>query len=198
MKLRYGAASPFARKCALAAHILGLADRITLVDNSNDPGDAIRSRNPLNKIPMLLTDDGTAIFDSPVILEYLDHLAGGGKILPKDAKPRFRALVQQALADGLMDAAILVMYEGRFREPEQHSEKWVAMQQGKVNKALQALEADMPGEEVSVGTITIACALGYLDFRFKGEWRKSHSKLAAWLDSFQARVPGYDQTQPSG
>ena len=198
MKLRYGAASPFARKCALAAHVLGLADRITLVDNTSDPGDAIRSRNPLNKIPMLLTDDGTAIFDSPVILEYLDHVAGGGKILPKDAQPRFRALVQQALADGLMDAAILVMYEGRFREPEQHSEKWVAMQQGKVNKALQALEADLPGNEVTVGTITIACALGYLDFRFKGEWRKSHGKLAAWLDGFQARVPGYDQTQPSG
>ena len=198
MKLRYGAASPFARKCALAAHILGLADRITLVDNSNDPGDAIRSRNPLNKIPMLLTDDGTAIFDSPVILEYLDHVAGGGKILPKEPGPRFRALVQQALADGLMDAAILVMYEGRFREPAQHSEKWVAMQQGKVNKALQALEADLPGHEINVGTITIACALGYLDFRFAGEWRKSHAKLSAWLDSFAARVPGYNKTQPSG
>ncbi len=198
MKLRYGAASPFARKCALAAHVLGLADRVMLVDNTNDPGDAIRSRNPLNKIPMLLTDDGMAVFDSPVILEYLDHVAGGGKILPKDAAPRFRALIQQALADGLMDAAVLVMYEGRFREPEQHSDKWVAMQQGKVDKALAALEADVPGDEVSVGTITIACALGYLDFRFKGEWRVKHPKLAAWMDGFRARVPGFDKTQPSG
>jgi glutathione S-transferase len=198
MKLRYGAASPFARKCALAGHVLGLADRIELVDNAGDPNDAIRSRNPLNKIPMLLTDEGDAIFDSPVILEYLDHLAGGGKILPKDAKPRFRALVQQALADGLMDAAILVMYEGRFREPSQHSPKWVGMQQGKVDKALQALEADLLGDEVTVGTITIACALGYLDFRFKGEWRATHAKLAGWLDGFRARVPGYDKTQPSG
>ncbi len=198
MKLRYGAASPFARKCALSAHVLGLADRITLVDNTGDPGDAIRSRNPLNKIPMLLTDDGEAIFDSPVILEYLDHVAGGGKILPKEAKPRFRALVQQALADGLMDAAILVMYEGRFREDHQHSPKWVAMQQGKVDRALHALEADLPGDEITVGTITIACALGYLDYRFAGEWRKSHAKLGAWQDGFRARVPGFDKTQPSG
>jgi glutathione S-transferase len=198
MKLRYGAASPFARKCVLSAHVLGLADRITLVDNTADPGDAIRARNPLNKIPMLLTDDGEAIFDSPVILEYLDHLAGGGKILPKEPKARFRALVQQALADGLMDAAILVMYEGRFREPDQHSPKWVAMQQGKVDKALQALEADVPGDDVTVGTITIACALGYLDFRFQGEWRKAHPKLAKWQDGFAARVPAYNKTQPSG
>jgi glutathione S-transferase len=196
MKLRYGAASPFARKCALASHVLGLADRVTLVDNTTDPDDAIRSRNPLNKIPMLLIDDGMAIFDSPVILEYLDHVAGGGKILPTEPKARFRALIQQALADVLMDAAILVMYEGRFREPSQHSPKWVAMQQGKVDKALQALEADLPGDEVTVGTITIACALGYLDFRFNGEWRKAHAKLAAWQDGFRARVPGYDKTQP--
>jgi glutathione S-transferase len=196
MKLRFSPASPFARKCAIAGHVLGLADRIELVDGAGDPGDAIRSRNPLNKIPLLITDDGEAIFDSVVISEYLDHLAGGGGIIPTEGKARFRALTMQALADGVMEAAILIMYEGRFREPTQHSPRWIAMQQKKADTGLDALEAQVPGAGVDVGTIAVAAMLGYLDFRFKGEWRATRPKLAAWFDGFAKSLPGFQATQP--
>lgn len=196
MKLRYSPASPFARKCALAGHVLGFAERIEMIDNARDPGDAIRSRNPLNKIPLLVTDDGEAIFDSVVISEYLDHLAGGGRIIPTEPKTRFRALTMQALADGVVEAAILVMYEGRYREPSQHSPRWVAMQQKKVDMGLDALEAHPPGAAIDVGSIAVVAALGYLDFRFKGEWRANRPKLAAWFDAFAAALPGFAATQP--
>lgn len=196
MKLRFSPASPFARKCAIAGHVLGLADRIELVDGAGDPGDAIRSRNPLNKIPLLITDDGEAIFDSVVISEYLDHLAGGGRIIPTEGRARFRALTMQALADGVMEAAVLIMYEGRFREPEQHSPRWVAMQQKKADTGLDALEAQTPAAAIDVGTIAVAAMLGYLDFRFKGEWRASRPKLAAWFDAFAKSLPGYQATHP--
>ncbi|MDB5650360.1 MAG: yibF [Hyphomicrobiales bacterium] len=194
MKLRYSPASPFARKVAIAGRVLGFADRIEMVDSDGDPGDVVRSRNPLNKVPLLLTDDGIAIFDSRVISEYLDHLAGGNRILPTEPKARFQALTMQALADGIMEASVLVTYEGRWREPAQVSTKWVAHQQKKVDTGVAALEADLPGEGVDVGTIAVASALGYLDLRQEGLWRKSHPKLVAWLDGFAARVPAYGET----
>ena len=143
-------------------------------------------------------DDGTALFDSPVILEYLDHLAGGGKIIPTDAKARFEALRLQALADGIMDASILVVYEGRYRPAEKHEQKWLDLQNGKVARGLAALEASPPGLDSppNVGQITVACVLGYRDFRFPGTWRDKHPKLAKWLDDFAARVPSFDTTKP--
>ncbi len=196
MKLRYSAASPFARKCGMAGHVLGLADRIEMVDNARDPADAVRSRNPLNKIPLLITDDGEAIFDSVVISEYLDHLAGGGKIIPREPAARFAALTMQALADGIMEAAILIMYEGRYREEHQFSPRWLDHQRKKVDAGLAALEAKPPGANVDVGSIAVAATLGYLDYRFKGEWRTKHPKLVAWFDDFAARVPGFANTAP--
>lgn len=196
MKLRYSPASPFARKCAIAGHVLGLSDRIELIDNKADHGDAIRSRNPLNKIPLLISDDGEAIFDSVVISEYLDHLAGGGRIIPVEGKARFRALTMQALADGIMDAAILIMYESRFREASEHSPRWIAMQAKKRDAGLDTLEERTPGDAIDVGTIAVASMLGYLDFRFSGEWRATRPKLAAWFDDFAGKLPGFEATQP--
>ncbi len=162
---------------------------------SNDP---VRERNPLGKVPVMLCDDGDVLFDSPVILEYLDALAGGGKILPKEGKARFDALRLEALADGILDASILQVYEGRYRPAEKHEQKWLDMQAGKVARGLAALEKSPPAIDSppNVGQITVACALGYLDFRFKGEWRKSHPKLVAWLDNFAAKVPAFDATKP--
>ena len=120
----------------------------------------ILEQNPLGKVPVLELDDGTAVFDSPVILEYLDHLAGGGKIIPKDGKARFEALRLQALADGILDASILVVYEGRYRPAEKHEQKWLDLQNGKVARGLAALEASPPGLDSppTVGQITVACA----------------------------------------
>src|SRR5207245_3391065 len=111
--------SPFVRKIRIAANVLGL-DRDIAIEPADtmNAGDSVRQQNPLGKIPALLLEDGTVLFDSRVILEYLDHRAGGGRILPHDADARFSALRLQALADGVMDASVLLVYEGRWRPAE--------------------------------------------------------------------------------
>ncbi|MDJ1159277.1 glutathione S-transferase [Chelatococcus sp. SYSU_G07232] len=197
LTLRSSPASPFGRKVKIAAYLLGLMDRIEVVNaDTTDPNDSLRRQNPLGKIPTLVLEDGTTLYDSRVILEYFDHLAGGGRILPNGAE-RFTVLARQALADGIMDAALLQVYEGRYRPAEKHEEKWLALQAGKVERGLAALEAAPPalGERINVGHIAVACALGYLDLRFAGRWRADHPKLVAWLDTFAARVPAFEKTK---
>jgi glutathione S-transferase len=200
LTLRHSPSSPFVRKIRIAASVLGLDREIALepADTVN-AGDSIRSQNPLGKIPALLLEDGTVLFDSRVILEYLDHRAGGGRIIPKDAGARFAALRLQALADGIMDASVLLVYEGRWRPPERHEPRWIDLQSGKVARALAALDAappPAPSATPDVGQIALACALGYRDFRFPGSWRKDHPRLAAWLDDFAGRVPVFAATAP--
>ena len=196
MILRSSPPSPFGRKVKLAARHLALMDRIRVeMTNTNDGNDTIRRQNPLGKIPALILENGEVIYDSPVILEYLDHLAGGGRIIPA-GDARWAALRLQALADGIMDAAILQIYEKRFRPEEGRSADWVAYQADKVARALAALEAAPPAAGVDVGTITLACALGYLDFRFEGAWRAGHPGLAGWFDGFAASVPAFGETAP--
>ena len=195
--LRSSPASPFGRKVKIAAALLGLADRIDVVNaDTTDPNEALRRQNPLGKIPTLVLEDGTALYDSRVILEYLDHLAGGGRIIPA-GDARFPALTRQALADGIMDAALLQVYETRFREPELRVEKWLAHQAGKVTRGLASLEAAPPALDgaLDVGHIAVACTLGYLDLRFAGAWRADHPQLVAWLDAFAARVPAFEKTR---
>ena len=198
MILRSTPPSPFARKCVLAAGVLGLTSQIKLVEaNLNDEGDSLRVQNPLGKIPALVLDDGTTLFDSRVILEYLDHVAGGGKILPADPKARFAALRLQALADGMTDAQILIVYEGRYRPVEHHVKKWTDYQADKIRRGLTALEAAPPSIDATpnVGQIALACFLGHRDLRFAGDWRAAHPKLVAWLDRFAARVPTFAETK---
>jgi glutathione S-transferase len=180
--------------------VLGLSDQIKIERaDTIDPADPVRRQNPLGKIPVLILDNGTALYDSRVILEYLDHLAGGGRIIPADPNARFTALRLQALADGILDAAILQVYEGRWRAIASHEPKWLAHQADKVSRALAALETDIPRLDAvpHVGQIATACALGYLDFRFDRAWREAHPPLAAWLDSFAAKIPAYAATQPA-
>jgi glutathione S-transferase len=201
MILRSSPASPFGRKVRIAAAVLGLDSEITVeAADTTNPSDTVRKQNPLGKIPALITEDGTVLFDSRVILEYLDHRAGGGRIVPKDAAARFAALRLQALADGIMDASILTIYEHRWRPLEKHEAKWLEHQAGKVERALSALEASPPALDTppNVGQITLACALAYRDFRFQGTWRQGHSRLTAWLENFAARVPAFAATKPSG
>src|SRR5436190_3553203 len=181
--LRASFGSPYGRKARLAVSILGLDDKVKIEPASTqDPADPLSKQNPLGKVPVLLLEDGSTLFDSPVILEYLDMLAGGGRILPKEIKPRFEALRLEALADGILDASILVVYEGRYRPPEKLVQKWVDMQTSKVTRALAVLESAPPGlaPTPNVGQITLACALGYRDFRFPGTWRQDHPRLVAW------------------
>jgi glutathione S-transferase len=199
LTLRHSPSSPFVRKIRIAASVLGLEREIAIepADTMN-PSDTVRQQNPLGKIPALLLEDGTVLFDSRVILEYLDHRAGGGRIIPKDAGARFAALRLQALADGIMDASVLLVYEGRWRPPERHEPKWIELQAGKVARALAALEAAPPALTATpdVGQIALACALGYRDFRFPGSWRQQHPRLVAWLDDFARRVPAFAATAP--
>jgi glutathione S-transferase len=174
-------------------------DKIRLEPSDTlDPADSVRKQNPLGKIPTLVLDDGTTLFDSRVILEYLDHLAGGGKIIPAAPKERFEALRLQALADGVLDAGVLRVYEKRFRPVEKHEPKWVDHQTDKMTRTLDALEASPPSISTppTVGEIALASALGYLDFRFEGSWRKSYPKLVKWLGDFSAKVPSFAETKP--
>lgn len=198
--LRSSLPSPFGRKVKIAAAVLGLKDRIAVeMTDTLDPQDSIRLQNPLGKIPALVREDGKVLFDSRVILEYLDHLAGGGRIIPT-GETRFDVLCLAALADGLMDAALLQVYEARFRPEERRHADWLAYQGEKVTRALAVLEATPPatlaaGTTPDVGQIGVACALGYLDLRFAGAWRADHPKLVAWLDAFEAAVPAFAETR---
>jgi glutathione S-transferase len=199
MLLRSSPLSPFGRKVRIAILLLGFdADvRVEGADTS-DVNDTVRRQNPLGKVPVLIAEDGTAYYDSRVILDYLDHRAGGGKILPREAELRLAALRLQALCDGLLDASILTIYEARWRKPESHDAKWLEHQAGKVTRALAALEAAPPSLDAmpNVGQIALACALGYRDFRFAGKWRGDHPRLVAWLDRFAAQVPAFEATKP--
>lgn len=199
MILHSSPASPFGRKVKIAAYHLGLGDRIDIrTADVNDPADPLLTSNPLGKIPTLTLEDGTAIFDSRVILDYLDHLAGGNKIVPAGIDERMRALTLQAAIDGLMDAAILQVYERRFRPEAIIHQPWLDRQAAKVSRTLDHLEAATPATgAVDVGTITLACGLAYLDFRFAGAWRNDHPKLVAWLAAFEAAVPAFDKTRPT-
>ncbi len=196
MILRYSAASPYARKVRIGADLLGLAARIEVVAaGTGDPADSLRRQNPLGKIPTLVLEDGSSLYDSRVIAEYLDHLAGGGKLIPADPARRFAALRLQALGDGINDAALLIRYETATRLPELRDQDAIDLQQGKIDRALAALDAAPPTGPADIGQIAVACALGYLDLRFAGVWRAAHPRLADWLADFAARVPAFEATK---
>jgi glutathione S-transferase len=146
MILRTAPASPFGRKVRLAASLLDLESDIGIERaDPMEPADSLRRQNPLGKIPVLILEDGTTLFDSRVIVEYLDHRAGGGgRIIPAHPAARFASLTLQALCDGLMDASILQVYEGRWRSADRHEPKWLDHQAGKVARALSRLEAAPP------------------------------------------------------
>ena len=199
MHLRSSPASPYTRKVRIAAALLGLEDRIQdLPTDTSDPESPLHGQNPLGKIPTLILDDGSSLYDSRVIVEYLDHVAGAGRLLPLDVTARFEALRLQALADGICDAALLIVYESRYRNADQRAPSWIAMQQNKIDRALDALDAmhlKFADTATTVGDIALACALGYLDLRLGGNWRKTHPQLVAWLDVFAAKYPVFEATR---
>lgn len=197
MILRSSPPSPFGRKVKITAKLLGLLDRIEVVAaDPTDPKDSLLQQNPLGKIPTLVLEDGTCLYDSRVICEYLDHLSADAKVIPAGPE-RWHALRLAALADGVMEAALLLVYEKRIRSQDQWNSVWMASQQSKIDRAIAHLEADPP--EVSglpnLGQIGLACALGYLDLRHEGRWRNGHPRLVAWLDRFAAKVPAFEATR---
>ncbi len=197
MILHSAPASPYGRKVKIAAAMLGLAEEIEVVaTDTTDPSDVIRQRNPLGKIPALVLDDGQVLYDSAVIVDYLDHRAGGDLLVPASPDRRFHILTEAALASGMIDAALLQVYETRFRDEATRNPGWVAHQADKVARGLAAFEAKLPEEGMrSVADISLACLLGYLDLRFAGTWREGHPKLVAWLDRFAGEVPAFEATR---
>jgi glutathione S-transferase len=192
MKIYYSATSPYVRKCLVAAQELGLREKIEFLSAAAHPVDrdrALVASNPLGKVPTLVLDDGAVLYDSRVICDYLNSL-GNGRLVPADGPSRWSVYRDQALADGMMEAAILVRYE-TFARPEPLRWKgWIDGQMDKVICALKELEqsAGSLAERVDVGTIAIGCALGYLDFRYASlRWRTSYPKLAAWFAQFGER-----------
>ncbi len=196
MKLRYSPTSPFVRKVSMAALALGLADRIeNIAADTMNPDDTLARENPLGQVPALILGDGAVIVDSRVICDYLDSLAGV-RLRPTEPEARARALTQEAIADGILDACVLQRYEAMFHEAPARSPRWLDRQAGKVKRGLAHFEAAPPTGPLDIGQIALACALGYLDLRFEGAWRASHPRLVAWLDDFAARVPAFAATAP--
>lgn len=200
MKLFYAQTSPFVRKVMVAAHELGIVAQIELVPATVTPttiNDAIQEANPLAKVPALVTEDGLSLFDSRVIVEYLDTRANG-TLVPVHGAARWTALRQQALADGLLDAAVLMRYELVLRPAELRWNAWLEGQWGKVARALADLEQSLDPDTsaITAGHIAVACALQYLDFRYADRpWRETHPRLAAFEATF-ARRPSMLATCP--
>lgn len=192
--------SPYGRKVKIAMALKGLKDRIEVVQVDTNPLDnpGITRVNPLGKIPALVIDGDTAIFDSNVICEYLDTLAPAPVLFPKGGVERMRTLTLGSLADGILDAALLLVYEKRFRSEDKWHAPWQERQQLKIDRSLDFLERSPPVWTASpdYGHLTLACALGYLDFRHEGKWRSGHPGLVAWLDEFAKAVPAFEETTP--
>ncbi len=200
MKLLSSPLSPYGRKVKIAARMKGIDEKIEiLLTDTNKGDDALNKMNPLGKIPCLITDAGEAVFDSHVICEYFDSLAPTPVLFPKSGPERWRTLTLGGLADGILDAALLLVYEGRFRPENMKVQAWVDRQQSKIDRALSHLEAAPPAWKGSpdYGHLTLAVALGYLDFRHGGKWRAGHPKLVKWLDQFAAAVPAFEATRPA-
>ena len=201
MKLFYSPASPYVRKCLVVAHEVGIADRIERLACAANPVNRDRSIvaiNPLGKVPTLITDEGTALYDSRVICEYLNAL-GGGSLVPASGAARWQVLTEQSLGDGILDAALLARYEGAMRPEPLRWAEWTAGQLDKVECGLAEIEqhAASWGDTVDLGKLTLACALGYLDFRFAAlDWRARAPKAAAWHARINAR-PSMQATMPS-
>ena len=200
MRLFHSSASPFVRKVMVALIETGMADRVTLTRVATtpmDPDAGLIGSNPLGKIPALELDSGEVIFDSRVICRWIDAQAGAGLYGPIGQE--WPVLTLEALADGILDAAVLMVYEWRMRPEDRRHAPWVEGQWAKVSRGLDAVETGwMPHltGPLSMGQIAIGAALGYLDFRHPDrEWRAAHPHLTAWEAEFSAR-PSMLQTVP--
>lgn len=200
MRLYFSPTSPYVRKVVVLLHETGMLDRVELVSGSGTPIDAGKApldANPLGKVPALERPDGPALYDSRVICQYLDAEAGAG-LYPSGAR-RWDTLTVEATGDGILDAALLMVYEWRIRPEEMRYAPWVEGQWAKVDRALDVLEtrwmAHLEGP-LDMGQIAIGCALGYLDFRHDARgWRTGRPHLAAWEARFAAR-PSMQATVP--
>lgn len=207
LQLYFSPTSPYVRKVMIAASYLGIRDQVELLPCNASPIDrdrAITTFNPLAKVPSARTPDGLNLYDSRVICEYLDsnmeHKDGRHALFPAAGPARWVALTQQALGDGLMDAALLARYESFLRPEEFRWAAWMDGQVAKITDCLGEIETQAPTlggvEKFTIGEITLACALGYLDLRFDTmQWRAKCPQTAVWYENFAA-LPFVASTAP--
>lgn len=199
LKMYHNPVSPYCRKVDVVLHETGQFDDVEAI---HDPTDAMTTgatpiaANPLGKIPALVRDDGPAIFDSPVICRYFNDRAGAN-LYPTSRQ--WEVMTLEALSDGILDAAIAMVYEGRFRPEELQSTDWIAAQWAKASRALDAIEDQWMSHlegPLTMGQIAVGCALGYLDLRHPDRnWREGRGILAAWEANFSKR-PSMQATRP--
>jgi glutathione S-transferase len=196
VKLFYSQTSPYVRKVMACAIERSIERQIELLPtNPHVSPPALLAMNPLSKVPCLVTDDGVALFDSPVICEYLDSVDNEQPMFPRTGGARWKALKYQAMADGILDAAVgRRMEAGKPREDAR--DVFMARMKAAVDRTVDELEKEPPHKIVDIGSLSVACALGYLDFRYAAEpWRETHPGLAAWFAAL-GETPGIARTVP--
>jgi glutathione S-transferase len=198
MELKYAPVSPYVRKVMVVAHEVGIAERLTLtpVKTLEEP-EKIVPWNPLGKIPALVLDDGSVLYDSPVICEYLDTEFGGRRLLAASGERRWRTLTRVALVDGILDAAILTRMD-RLRPAAQQSADWISRQLGKMLRGLDTLEHEAAtfGSDLDLGLVAVGCALGYLPVRIPESVDPARwPRLAEWYAKALQR-PSFAKTVP--
>ena len=194
MKLHYSPESQYVRKVMACAIEMGIVDKLELLKNKED----LEKHNPLLKRPVLITDDGDPICDSPVICAYLDSVAGGGKVIPKSGRERWRALSEEGIADGAMESVTAIRHDRQYHEG-QESQPIYDRHILKINQTLDACEEKAAAGEfkdrVDIGTLTIAVMCAYFDFRLPDlGWRSTRPTLADWYEDFSKR-PSIEKTR---
>ncbi len=203
MKLYHSPTSPYVRKVRVLLHETGQSDDVELVNAGGTPlapSDALIARNPLTKVPALELADGSMLFDSRVICAYFDDRAKAG--LYQSGAAHWQTRTLEALADGMLDAALLIVFEGRLRPEEKQMDEWCDAQWAKIERGCAALERDWMGHldgPLDMGQIAAGCALSYLDFRLDARgWRKGNDALAAWFKAFESRSSMAATPPPQG
>jgi len=196
LRILVSPASPYSAKVRMAATYAGLSFESVLTDTNAEPA-ALVANNPLGKIPLLLTDDGNAVFDSRAIMQFIDRETGR-KLYPRNPAKRTEVDVLEALCDGTCDCLLAMVYERRFRPEEKVHQEWIDKQWKKVERALDHLEANLPRTTKSLngGHFALAALLGYLSLRFEGKWERGRPKLKNWPKKFVTFFADYARLKP--
>ena len=199
-KLTFSPASPYVRKVLLSAYRAGIEKQIELVTPDSKDDSLLRNQNPLGKIPVLQKPDGSFLFDSRVIIDFFNRLGGG--LIPIDGPERDVVLSRSAMAEGLIDASLLVIYSDRYSGGEVPSKVWLELQLGKIDTTLDFLEKDILNWSNPSGfdaaNIGLSSALAYMSFRNVREWKTDRPKLQKWFDNVASNLPGFPETIPKG
>ena len=198
-KLSFSPASPYVRKVRMAAFKADLDSQLVLITaDTQDENDIIRSHNPLGKIPIVQTPDGSYLYDSRVIVDHFSRIGGG--LIPESGKDRDTVLTRSALAEGLIDASLLIVYSDRYSGNETPSKIWLDLQIGKIDRTLDFLETDLINWSSPSGfdaaNIGLAAALGYLSFREVRDWKTGRPKMQEWFANVASNLPGFNETNP--